>query len=252
MNVHPKTIKKPTIKTWQMSLLALLVLVVAVFFGMRAVSQAPAKPLVIDPQNLTQTQLTSLQSAVAPIGEVRFFSADLTAIQHLVSQLSWVESASVKRDWQEGVVVSVVPRQAVANFGSQHLLDASGQVFVPADEHELMDRSLVHLYSSHSKDAGEMMKQMRQINEWFAPLGMTAQDVTLTSRQTWLIRFDNGLRVIVDHENTEQKLFGLSTLLQSSLAADLPKIQSVDLRYKNGFAIAWKGGAIQATSKSGA
>ena len=69
---------------------------------------------------------------------------------------------------------------------------------------------------------------------------MHVQDLVLTPRQTWIVRFDNGMRIIVDHENTEQKLYNLALQLQSSLASDFPKIDSVDLRYKNGFAIAWR------------
>ena len=56
---------------------------------------------------------------------------------------------------------------------------------------------------------------------------------------TWLIRFDNGLRVIVDNEGTAQKLLNLSQLLGNQLSARRDNIQSIDLRYKNGFTIAW-------------
>ena len=56
---------------------------------------------------------------------------------------------------------------------------------------------------------------------------------------TWLIRFDNGLRVIVDNENTAQKLLNLSQLLGNQLSGRRDEMQSVDLRYKNGFTIAW-------------
>ena len=56
---------------------------------------------------------------------------------------------------------------------------------------------------------------------------------------TWLIRFDNGLRIIVDNENTAQKLLNLSQLIGNQLENRRAEIQSVDLRYKNGFTIAW-------------
>lgn len=232
------------LKLWQILLMVAIVLGGLIVAAMKGIEQAPKRPLVLELSNLTESQANSLKTATAPFGRVQFFGADLMGIHQVVSSLSWVESASVKRDWQQGVIVSVVPRRAVANFGSQHLLDANGAVFVPADEHELMDKNLVHLYSGHTNDATDMMRQMQRVNEWFSPLGITAEDMTLTSRQTWLIRFDNGLRVIVDHENTEQKLFSLSSLLAGSLAKELPKIQSVDLRYKNGFAIAWKTAGI--------
>ena len=37
-----------------------------------------------------------------------------------------------------------------------------------------------------------------------------------------------------------KKLYNLAIQLQSALANDFGRIDSVDLRYKNGFAIAWR------------
>ncbi|OOR91378.1 cell division protein FtsQ [Moraxella caviae] len=219
-----------------------LLLFVFGFAAVRLVSNAPAKPIEIHTSNLNAAQLQSLKQATQAMGDVQFFSVDLANIHQAVSKLSWVESASVVRDWQKGVLVSVVPRQAVANFGSEHMIDAAGTIFVPADEHELMNHKLVNLYGD-AEMADAIMRQMQRVNEWFAPLGLTAKDVILTPRQTWVIRFNNGLRVIVDHENTEQKLHTLAALLGGNLKNDLPKMQSVDLRYKNGFAVAWKSGS---------
>lgn len=43
----------------------------------------------------------------------------------------------IRRDWQQGLIVKVVPRQAVAKFGSERLVDANGVVYTPADSQEL-------------------------------------------------------------------------------------------------------------------
>ena len=133
----------------------------------------------------------------------------------------------------------MTPRKAVANFGSDRLVDANGVVYQPADGAQLMDARLVNLHGRDS-EAMQIMQKLKRINTWYAPLGVHVQDLVLTPRQTWIVRFDNGMRIIVDHENTEQKLYNLALQLQSSLASDFPKIDSVDLRYKNGFAIAWR------------
>ena len=78
------------------------------------------------------------------------------------------------------------------------------------------------------------------IRDRYAPLDVQVQDLILTPRQTWIIRFNNGMRIMVDHEDAEQKLYNLAIQLQSALANDFGRIDSVDLRYKNGFAIAWR------------
>lgn len=232
-------LKKPFFNVWQTTLITMILLVVVGHFVIKFMHKAPAQPLTIDGKNLTSIELNSLQDTLSPLEQVQFFSADLHRIHDVVAKLSWVESVQIQRDWYQGVVVSVVPRRAVANFGSQQMLDANGVVFVPANAKQLMDKRLVTLYGDQQKSK-DIMRQMQHINTWFAPLGLHVQDLVLTSRQTWVAKFNNGMRVVVDHENTEQKLYSLSKILKGQFEKQLPQIQSVDLRYKNGFAITWK------------
>lgn len=207
--------------------------------GINRTQNKPAEDIVIDDSNLSPAEVQVLASTLSSVGKVQFFSADLGQIHDEVTKLSWVESADVSRDWYRGVMVSVTPRKAIANFGSRQMIDASGQVFVPVDRTQLMNTHLVTLYGDEAK-AVDIMTQMNHINTWFEPLGISVKELSLTPRQTWIIGFNSGLRVIVDGENTEQKLYGLPKTLFWHYKDKLNQIQSVDLRYKNGFVIAWK------------
>lgn len=231
--------KRPQFQPWQINVFGVLFLAVIVAVLLYFSNTAEYRAIQIEPSNLTDAEVASLEKAVEPLGKVQFFGADLSAIHRVVSELSWVGSANVYRDWDKGVMVSVKPRIPVANFGSEQMLDASGVVYTPADPKAVMDKSLANLYS-RPKEAVNVMRQMRRINTWFAPLNLHAVDMILTPRQTWVIVFDNGLRVVVDHEDTEQKLYSLSVQLSGQLKPEVAKIASVDLRYKNGFAIAYK------------
>ncbi|MFC0820605.1 cell division protein FtsQ/DivIB [Moraxella marmotae] len=231
--------KQIIFKPWQAALIVLLLIAVFGFLAAYLLKSETARPIVIEPQRLSSVQLSALQKVIEPMGGVRFFSADLLQIQQKISQLSWVESVSVRRDWNQGVVVAVTARKPVANFGSDRLLDANGVVYEPADSGQLMDSRLVNLHGRDG-ESGQIMQQLKQVNAWFAPLGIHVQDLILTPRQTWVIRFNNGMRIVVDYENTEQKLYNLAIQLKTALANDFAKIDSVDLRYKNGFAIAWR------------
>ena len=233
------SMKKITVKPWHS---ALMIIVLIAIFGLLTnylLNNETAKPIAIESNQLTQAQLSALQQAVEPIGEVQFFGADLVKIHQHISQLTWVESANVQRDWNNGVVVSVTARRPIANFGSDRLLDANGVVYEPAESSQLMNPNLVNLHGRDT-ESQQIMQKLKRINTWYAPLDVRVQDLILTPRQTWIIRFNNGMRIMVDHEDTEQKLYNLAIQLQSALANDFGRIDSVDLRYKNGFAIAWR------------
>lgn len=233
------TPSKKIFTPWQSALITVVLLFCIGFFAIKMVKSESVQPIVIDGANLTMAEFDALSNALQPLGEVQFFSVDLRHVHEAVSSLSWVESAEVSRDWYRGILVSVVPRKAIANFGSQQMLDANGVVFVPADKNMLMNHHLVTLHGEPQR-VKTIMAQMQRVNLWFEPLELTAQDVILTPRQTWVIRFQNGFRVIVDHENTEQKLYSAAKILDEQFKDKIPTMQSVDLRYKNGFSIAWK------------
>lgn len=218
--------------------LVLGLLVLILLMGGKALRDAPPAAIHVSNQGLTVTQYRSLSQVMNQQKVSSFFTSDLQALRDIATGLAWVDQVSVSRDWQRGIVVTALPKQAIANFGTERLVDAKGAVFVPADSKDLAQEGFATLQGEISQ-APVIMQQMQQVNDWYAPLGIQVEDIILSPRMTWLIRFDNGLRVIVDNENTAQKLLNLSQLLANQLSDRRDEIQSVDLRYKNGFTISW-------------
>ena len=222
-------------------ILLAIIIAAVVSFAIRSYQDAPPAPIYITPTDLSSAQYQTLKATMGEQAAGSYFSADLQSMRNIALGLSWVDEVSVVRDWQRGIVVTALPKQAVAKFGTERLVDAKGQVFVPADSAatKIGSEQLVTLQGSKNQ-APVIMQQMQQINDWYDPLGIKVVDIILTPRMTWIVRFDDGFRVIVDNENTAQKLLNLSQLLGNQLKSRRTDIQAVDLRYKNGFAITWK------------
>jgi len=236
---RPKSkLQIPATVKYLFMVLVLGLLVLILMMGGKALRDAPPANIYVSNQGLSVAQYRSLQDVMEQQQVSSFFTSDLQALRDITMGLAWVDQVSISRDWQRGIVVNALPKQAVANFGTERLVDAKGAVFVPADSRDLTQEQFATLQGEMSQ-APVIMQQMQQVNDWFAPLGMQVEDIILSPRMTWLIRFDNGLRVIVDNENTAQKLLNLSQLLGNQLSTRRDEMQSVDLRYKNGFTIAW-------------
>lgn len=215
--------------------MAILVLIISY----RLYQQAPVANVLVQPTGLTQREHKNLSDLFKQQQTDTFFTTDLQSIVKASKEVSWLDEVRVTRDWQQGIVVQALPKQPVAKFGSERFVDAKGEVFTPLDKSQLADGHWTTLQGNPSQ-AKPIMQQMQQVNSWFEPLNLTVEDMILTPRMTWLIRFNTGLRVIVDGENTAQKLMTLSQLLQTELNSRLNEMQVLDLRYKNGMAISWK------------
>jgi cell division protein FtsQ len=224
-------------KYFFMAVVVVLLSVILVMGG-KALRDAPPATIQVSTQDLSAAQYQALQQTMGQQTVNSFFTTDLQVLRDIAMGLSWVDQVSVTRDWQRGIVIAALPKQAVANFGTERLVDAKGVVFVPADSQELRQAPFATLQGDVTQ-APVIMQQMQQVNEWYAPLNMQVEDIILTPRMTWLIRFNTGLRVIIDNENTAQKLLSLSQLLGNQLSTRREEMQSIDLRYKNGFTIAW-------------
>lgn len=218
--------------------IATAALLTLLFVGMQ---KKAAQPIFIDGQGLSRSEQQQLQQTSQQLGNQQFFYADLPGLARTFTDISWVDSVALRRDWEKGIVLSVTPKKAVANFGSTQMIDARGEIFVPADDEQLNNPNLIYLKTDAAL-AQDAMSQMYHINEWFAGLGMHLVDVTLTARGTWLLRFNNGLRITVDKDRSNEKLYNLANLLKgdNEPASKKDDIGSIDLRYKNGFTVEYK------------
>ena len=213
-----------------------LLLLILAALAINVFNKLPNAAISLQHKGLNTQQTLQLQQLLGEKADTNLLKADLQSYLAKLETVDWVGQVDVRRDWQQGIVVNVVPRQAVAKFGSERLVDANGTVFKPADSNDLNNASLMQLQGD-SQNAVVMMQQIKQVSDWFMPLGMKIEEVIVTPRMAWLFRFDNGLRVLVDNDNTSEKLYRLSIMLQNQLKPQLKTLQTVDLRYKNGMAI---------------
>lgn len=222
--------------SWLLILAALTLCVLGALALLRTMQNAPAATVQVVGQ-VTPLQQQLLQQRVQPLVKQGFFSTDLEQLRDSALGLPWVDRVVVTRHWPNGIVVRATPRHAIARWGSGRLLSDSGYVFVEATYVDRRDLPLLHGPATRSV---ELMQQYRQINQWFAPLGMQLKELHLTDRMTWFMQFNNGVRVIVDQEQTLTKLQRLSQLGLTELKPVWSNIAAVDLRYRNGLAIQWK------------
>ena len=172
-----------------------------------------------------------------PVVKDNYFTSDLEQIRDKALEVSWVDRVVVSRAWPNGIRVRVMPRHAIARWGTGRLLSDAGDVYSEAVVTNHSNLPLLHGPLSQSK---VMMRRYNEINQLFHPVNLRLKELYLTERMTWFMQFDSGLRVIVDQDQTMSKLQRLSHLAQTDLKPVWSNISAIDLRYRNGLAIQWK------------
>ena len=224
---------------WLLLAVAAVVLAAGVFGFYRVMTDAQIAALNVAGAR-SDAERSQVLAHVSPAVTENYFTSDLRAIRDRALELSWVDRVVVSRAWPNAIRVRVMPRNAIARWGTGRLLSDSGEVFTEVTPRNYQNLPLLHGPVSQSK---MMMRRYNEINQLFLPAGIRLKELYLTERMTWFMQFDSGLRIIVDQDQTMSKLQRLSHLAHNDLKPVWPNIAAIDLRYRNGLAIQWKNAA---------
>jgi cell division protein FtsQ len=234
----PPTAKQKLVNAggWLLFVVAVLVLLAGIYGFYKVMTDATVAELdVVGTRNATEQQ--QVLAHVSPILKNNYFTADLRQIRDSSLELSWVDRVVVSRAWPNSIKLRVMPKHPVARWGTGRLLSDSGDIFNAAAPMQTQHLPLLHGPAAHSK---MMMRRYHEINELFLPVNLRLKELYLTERMTWFMQFDNGLRVMVDKDQTMTKLQRLSHLAHGELNPVWSRISAIDLRYRNGMSIQWK------------
>ncbi len=227
-----------TWSSWAMLLLALAVCGILVWTVWNLIRHAPIAQIHIQ-GDLNPIEQQQVEQHVSPLITQGYFTTDLLSLRDAALTLPWVQHVTVSRFWPDGILVRVVSHHAIAQWGSGRLLSDQGAVFTEAEPKSHPDLPILYgPYSQHNA----IMQQYLTINQIFEPLKMRVKELHLTDRMTWFVQFSNYQRMIVDQEQTTDKIKRLEQVAAGSLAPYWSKIAVADLRYRNGLALQWQNG----------
>ncbi len=178
----------------------------------------------------------ALEQRLLPAAAGGFFSVDVAAVARAARDEPWVKRALVRRVWPDKLVVEIVGHRAIARWGKDGLLSDSGEVFAAAGP-------LPDDLPALSGPAGAAPKRVFADYERFGRLldGLPpVRAVRQEARGAWQIGLANGLTIVAGRKDVAARLKRFAAVYRSRLAGVAPPIESVDLRYSDGFAVRFK------------
>ena len=215
-------------------------------------SQRPVfslKQIQIEPvagQELKHINKSIVKQQVLETVQGNFFSVRLEDVKRGFESMPWVRHANVRRVWPNGLIVSIEEQKPFGTWGgvdSHTLINSHGEIFAGRVS-EISDS--VRLVDFHGpEDAGkEVMSLYEKANNWFKPWGAEVVSLALTERYAWHIKLSNGMKVEFgrDEESsdktlTEERVARLFKYWPQVQEKWPNRVDAVDLRYANGFAV---------------
>lgn len=223
----------------------LLPLVLAGYSLTRADEMLPIRAIQLGGsfENLDQAEVE--QALQQYLGQ-GFFSLDIHQLQQLLHQKSWTESVSVRRIWPDKLRVTIIEKQPVARWDEGHLLSDTASVY-PADTTLFAHLPIVHAASHRPQWA---LHRFYALQARFDSVDERLLALRVDSRGALDVELINGLKIKLGQQDIDRKIDRLVSIYLEQILPRREQIRRLDLRYSNGFAVAWKKELLQGRDKA--
>lgn len=233
-----RQIKIPRIKInvrWLLLPPAVLGALAAAHLGAQAALSLPVTTLELSGtfQRLTPLQL---EAAVAGALDRGFLGLDLRRIEREIEALDWVDSAKLARKWPDTLAVSIVEQTAAARWGERGLLNTRGQLFTDDRRYRLPELPVL---SGPPGSEHEVAERYLVLRDRLAAANLALAGLAMDERGAWSIDLDGGQRIRLGKRNVRARLNRFFSFVLPALAGQFDRVSYVDMRYTNGFAVAW-------------
>lgn len=175
-----------------------------------------------------------------------FFSLDIRSLQQSLHAKPWADSVSVRRVWPDKLKVIIVEKKPLARWDDRHLLSDRAIVFA-ADAARFSHLPL--LYAVNHPPAW-VLARYRELEARFAVVDETIVALRVDSRGALDVELINGLEIRLGRDEIDRKIARLIGIYGDQILPRREQIRRLDLRYSNGFAVAWKAEALRSSDEA--
>ncbi len=243
---HPERMQKLS-RFLMCSLIVIVVVGVLVWLSQRPIFTL--KQIQVEPvagQTLQHINKSLVKRQVIETVQGNFFSVRLEDVKRGFESMPWVRHTNVRRVWPNGLIVSIEEQKPFATWGgesSSTLMNSHGELFAGRVS-EIKDEKRLLDFSGPDDASKEVMSLYEKANNWFKPWNAEVVSLALTERYAWHVKLSNGIKVEFgrdeessDKNLTEERIARLFKYWPQVQEKWPNRIDAVDLRYANGFAV---------------
>lgn len=192
-------------------------------------------------QSLRHVNALTVRGTALPRIRGNFFTANLDAVRAAFESVPWVAKATVRREWPNQLIVTIEEHQALGTWGENgRLLSIKGDVFTVNLAEAEEDGDLPEFAGPDGSEK-EVIARFVDFRDWFAPTNLAPEAVQLSKRYAWTVRLNNGMTVELGREQSKatlkERVDRLVQIYPQLVTRLQDRIESVDMRYPNGFAL---------------
>ena len=160
-----------------------------------------------------------------------FFTVDIEQLKTELEKLPWVRHVQIRREFPDRLAVVLEEHDVLARWNSDELVNQQGEVF------SAVSNALLPNFIGPAGESQTVAQQYAQCNEQLANIHLQVAQLAESPRHAWQLRLSNGMVLELGSEQMQQRLAKFVVVYPYSLATMSGAVKTVDLRYRNGFAV---------------
>lgn len=218
------------------SLFTFLLAATGIYYLAAALFSLPVTRVVVSGE-YRYVNKQAITEEVIPFLEAGFVLLDLAGIREQLIQQAWVYDVEIVRHWPDEIVIAVKEQTPIARWGDSGYLNHRGELYVPENPVEI---NALPLLDGPDHETGRVMNYFRELNVALATAHLALTSLALNQRGSWSAQLTNGVQIEFGNGEVMEKMRRLLFAYDLGLSANFEKIKRIDMRYSNGFAVAWQ------------
>ncbi|MEM9242474.1 MAG: cell division protein FtsQ/DivIB [Pseudomonadota bacterium] len=229
-------IKRRVVPVVSITIVVVLVLVTLAY--LHSPKFQPVKTVVINGVDHPLEKRALVKSIKPLFHNKNFFAVDISAVKARLQNFTWIANANVRRQWPDTIVINLGMIKPQALWGRTGVVTRYGEVIYPLSAN--LPQNLPDFSGPNEQAALRVLSTYRQLMTKLRPLSLKIDKIGVDDSDSWQITLNNGMNLALGKKDILTRADYFVKVYPQVFASTKRKAKSVDLRYKNGMAVAWE------------
>jgi len=186
--------------------------------------------------SLARVSRAHVESVIREELKGTFFTLSLPEARASLERVPWVKSVALRRQWPDRLEVTIVEHEPLARWNQTALVDTEGEVFTADFDGELPQ------FEGPDGSSAEVALRSREFGATLEPRALAIVELKLSPRGGWRLRTSGSAALAIELGRTAPaerlaRFVAYHARTVAALASGGTRVDYVDLRYRNGFAV---------------
>jgi cell division protein FtsQ len=207
------------------------------------------RAVVVD-GNLVRASRAHVEMVIREELRGTFFTLSLADARASLQRVPWVKSVALRRQWPDRLEVTIVEHELLARWNETALVDTDGELFSADFDGELPQ------FAGPDGSSGEVALRFREFGAALEPRALAIAELRLSPRGGWRLRTIGSAAMAIELGRNApgerlSRFVAFYARTVGALARGGTRVDYVDLRYRNGFAVRMPSVAEMSSRKTG-